>query len=105
MVMPAVARPRATPARMAAREYRKRQGRVIASMITPALNSRIDAAPSAPSWPIRPTEKARPSWAEVIEASVSNAPVRAGEEPPGRGAAEVVMHLFDRAYSSASTCR
>src|ERR1700761_4258073 len=96
MLIPDVAIPSTMPARSAACEYRKRHGRVTASMITPALTSRSEAVPSAPSCPMRPTEAARPSCAEDIDTSAISAPARALGERVDGGGAEVCTHPSDR---------
>ena len=76
MVRPAVTTPSAMPARSASRLYAERRGRTITSMSAPAHTSRSQAAPSAPTWSIRPTEAARPSWTQSMETIAIEAPAR-----------------------------
>ena len=78
-VTPAVTTPSATPARSASRLKAEGRGLTTTSSSTPAQNSRNHAAPPAPTWSIRPTEAARPSWTQNMDATAMEAPVRAGE--------------------------
>ena len=83
-VKPAVTTPSGTPARSVARLNVEGPGRTTRSRTTPAQKSRSHAVPTAPTWSIRPTEAARPSWTQSMDTTAIEAPVRAGERVVAR---------------------
>jgi len=88
MVTPAVTTPRATVASRIGRRNRQGRGRTATSRITPAQASRSQTAPSGPTWPNSGTDRARPSWTQVIEPTAIKVPARAADLD---GAAATIM--------------
>ena len=81
MVTPAVTTPRATAASSVGRRNRQGRGRTTISRITAAQASLSQTAPSGPTWPNSGTDRARPSWTQVIEPTAIKVPIRPGTWP------------------------
>ncbi len=84
MVTPAVATPSTTAALKPRAENEERRGRRITRNSRPAQVRRRQAAPSGPTSSKSPTDAARPSWTQIIEASAIPAPVRVSRRVTSR---------------------